>query len=309
MKKIFEIIFFTLFITNMQAGKTHKNEDCVEKLKNFYVSDYSTENMQDMLKFFRKLGNNKNKEIEKILNEFMAFVECVEIRNDVVSKYFCKIKNADDFKNLIKAQILKILSTDSGKILICSLLHLMNRKGKKIIFEVVSDGYGISTYEGVIYIDLSHFFSSTGFYVCDGSWRIVAETATYPDVYLFHELLHYKHYLENSRMSEELGKGILSSDMNKFNENLRDLGEDFPRSIRRLEAKESKIADDVDYEEMRTIIGVPFEKDSMIICENSYRYERKYCIRYNLLDAELGTVNTRNRKKIMKLIKKAIGVY
>lgn len=258
-----------------------------------------------MVKFLNKFKKNKKKfeNIKQILlDEFMKFVDCICITREVESEYIYKIKNAGSFENLIKKYILEILSTNSGRILICSLLHLMMNKGEKITFKIVNDGDGISINTEKIYIDLSHLFSSTGFYVCDASGRIVAETAVRPDVYLFHELLHYKHYLEDDIMHGELSRGIINIGICKFNKDLSDFGEDFPRSIIRLEAKESEIADDVDYEEMRTIIGVPFEKDSMIICENSYRYEKGYKARYNLLDAESEPVSTKNHKKITTII-------
>lgn len=303
MNRVFKCIVFVFLFLNVKAAKNSEDSSYRKNFENFYALDYNITNINNMINLLKKNKNKKNKfaNSERILlNEFMTFVDYNHEKKNVKSEYSCKIKECCGFEMVIKEYISKIISTDSGKFLICSLLHLMYNNKSMITFKVVNDGKGITTNGGVISIDLSHFFSSTDFYICAKNGLICKENQILPDVYLFHELLHYKHYLEDRKKYEELDKGIFSSDMDKFNEKLKDLCIDFPGGEDRLY---------VDYEEMRTIIGVPFEQEDRIICENSYRREKGYPSRYNLLDAGSETASKKNLNKIYNLIEKASEVY
>ena len=133
----------------------------------------------------------------------------------------------------------------------------------------------------------------------DGNIEI--EKTPRPDIYIFHELLHFKHCLEN-----ELSYDVLSQKETKY----------YLRNSRYYEAKEiSKLIKsfpnandyDVDYEEMRTIIGIP--ENESIICENSYRYEKGYPLRINLLDGAKEKYDYSETKKIIEMIKNLSRTY
>ena len=268
--------------------------------QDFFSADYSDETVQKFLTVKRITK-------EAILKEFLAVVE-FEDDDENFSKFRKNfMKNGNEFngekftdyitdlirsdaqsclENIISACVGYILETKNGKYLILKLLHLLKSKGEKIHFQRVVPGDGITTCSCHVSVDLSHLFTATDFYINNiistkKSTAVQIEKTKHPDVYIFHELLHVLHHLENSVLYNLLADGTktaLIPDFSLKEENA--LKQYFPTS--------SGIGPRIDYEEYRTILGKLLTTEyNNIICENSYRLERKLPLRLNLLDASL----------------------
>lgn len=168
------------------------------------------------------------------------------------------------------------------------------------------DGDGISAWpsstdsssRGTIWLNLVHLYTATDFVVYNRDFTSTKidgpvpakEGVARPDVYIFHELLHLMHALTDKVMYDNLSVGILTADidLDGFGKLLRDF---FPLASQF--DSENSLRDPVDYEELRTILGLPLvvsrdkpRNEEHPISENSYRMEKGYPLRMNLLDYE-----------------------
>lgn len=194
--------------------------------------------------------------------------------------------------------------------MILRLTYLLNKKNTRLSFCMAEPGKGI-THLAIkeeesphkahyqIDIDLSHLLTSTDFYIIDESkYSAKREKESRPDVYIFHELVHSYHHLHNAEEYDSLSQGVATAGLvygDIFNRNhiTASLQRSFPKDPRAI-----------DYEEMRTIIGVPYTSGEFIVCENMYRLERKMPLRVNLLDAAKEGYNGEDDEVIQPLIKR-----
>lgn len=189
--------------------------------------------------------------------------------------------------NIVKENIEILLDTYNGQTLLAEIIKLLQEKDEKITFCFCIDGIQVNNLN--FSIDPFDLYSSTNFYLRGGS----IEKRALPDVYFFHELCHIYHYLLNDDIFTKLGNGNLLEDYHSS---------EFPLPEKEEEEKKtnifryhfpSTIPQKTDYEEMRTILGIPSKRpiDDRIwkdlICENSYRQEKGYKLRINLLDGRL----------------------
>ena len=293
----------------------HKSFIYPTNLKEFYALEYKDSYVEMLLKQLKLQKQNITK---ILLKKFMKFVE-LDIKAEQISTIYPDLppsyKKPGYLKSTIQEYIELILSTNSGKLLICSLLSLMEQKKGHILFQLAEKNEGI-TYEpfkkdedddeenklnennAVIKLDLDPLLSSTDFYIYNpGEFRLKVETKILPDVYLFHELLHYKHALEDKTTYDALNEGVIPEKFSYHSDIISTLSKDFPGN------------DDinVDYEDMRTIIGFPFNNKECryIVCENSYRFERGLPDRMNLLDASKQKASLDNLEKIQQLVEES----
>lgn len=110
--------------------------------------------------------------------------------------------------------------------------------------------------------------------------------------------MHSYHHLHNAEEYDSLSQGVATAGLvygDIFNRNhiTASLQRSFPKDPRAI-----------DYEEMRTIIGVPYTSGEFIVCENMYRLERKMPLRVNLLDAAKEGYNGEDDNVVQPLIKR-----
>ncbi len=172
-------------------------------------------------------------------------------------------------ESTVQENIEELLRTNNGQILLEKISTLL--KDRKINFSWYADGVSIDGLE--FSIDPFDLYSATDFYLIDEK---VEEDAR-PDVYFFHELVHLYHYLTEEEKKEEEKKTNHSLpedlDESKFKEH-------FPNE----DDNGSLI---LDFEELETITGIPsfLSGKTAILCENSYRQEKRLTLRLNLLDS------------------------
>lgn len=177
--------------------------------------------------------------------------------------------------NIVKENIIKILETYNGQILFEKISTLL-KQYQKIRFSSSADGVSINQLD--FNLDPFHLYSSTDFYLIDGT----IEHTSRPDVYFFHEFVHLYHYLADEFTSEETTNTFYSELESEFKEHFP--GED---------ADGGSI---LDFEELKTITGIPFSDEEKIgksiLCENSYRQEKGFLLRLNLLDGNAKNLKT-----------------
>lgn len=197
------------------------------------------------------------------------------------------------FREIIEENLRTILQTKSGKYLILRLTYLLNKKNTRLSFCMAEPRKGITQEECKINVDLSHLLTSTDFYIIDESkYSAKREKESRPDVYIFHELVHSYHWLHNGEEYDELSVGeypvnLVYKDIDIANQReVKSLKRGFPGELPKDPPENTQDKPKgIHYEEMRTIIGVPYTSGEFIVCENRYRLERKMPLRVNLLDA------------------------
>ncbi len=226
-------------------------------------------------------------------------------------------------KKVVWNNMYKICETKNGQHLLIRIIRLLNEQSEtkgsdiKIIFSW-GDSITAEGKDKKILLKYEDLKAGTGFYL--KNYEI--ELASRADVYIFHELLHLYHYLEDEEYytSLEDPKKSLGDDSElKNSEIVLDAVRKFftPEELKILnintiyldemhDTKSEEIAkknfellkehfppvtldQEINLEEMRTIIGSPYPiggyKD-LIICENSYRLEKGFPLRLNLLDSD-----------------------
>lgn len=239
-----------------------------------------------------------------------------------VSKLEDSAKGAENCKEAIKQIINDILQVPSGRHLINSVNELIPAGGTINFVIEKPDDSGISALPsstdssscGTIWLNLVHLYTATDFVVYDNDFESTEigghvpakEKFARPDVYIFRELLHLMHALADRVMYNNLSVGILAADnadIEKIKGNMMDISgieldefgkllcDFFPLTLQF--DSENSPRDSVDYEELRTIIGLPLVVDQdkprneeHPISENSYRKDKGYPLRINLLDYE-----------------------
>lgn len=291
----------------------------VGSFTNFLTLDYSDKNAEELLK---NKENIKNIE-EEILNEFLRFVKYddddpnfskdIDKNKDKIDlddeiKTYLSMTPKNCLRELVEKNLRTILETRSGKYLILRLIHLLNRKKESaapvfVSFQRVEFGSGVLQLKGKISIDLEHLLTSTDFFILNEAGNgTKKEGEPRPDVYIFHELLHVYHYCSDQHEFNKLSIGRKKESLvYKVLDDEAVLSRCFPNDLDE---------DKVDYEEMRTIVGVPYkENEAIIICENSYRLEKGIPLRINLLDGATEKDDPEDYSVILSVINEVMPLY
>lgn len=280
---ILSLIFSLLYFPSLSMKFPNDIED-------FYLMNDEEENVLSAIKL---------KDISSILlKEFWSFISFrtnrymneekllkankIIKRTDIKKKMKRRLDQSGDrdLAYLIYYTLIDILKTKNGKFLFLKLLYHLKkreRQGNRVLISFQRDDATLQN-GNQIHVKISDLLSSTDFCIGQGPKLFcVKEKRILPDIYIFHELVHLLHWLEDENTQLLLSNGInnLCQDIEGMDK--ASLAQCFPPAIRNNFI--------IDYEEMRTIIGFPYTPNKIIICENSYRQERRLAPRINLLDA------------------------